>query len=165
MVHIFKEYIKIIIYSFNTLLIVSLALSNEYDGEQHSNSMDSLKAIHIVSHGWHTGIIINKVDLSESLWPINIDFSGSKFLEIGWGDKDFYMNDDPNYLTALKAAIWPTKSVLHVVGFNKPIKTYFISSEIIKIRIDSTHYRKMCDFIKESFMLLRSIFSSNSWIS
>jgi uncharacterized protein (TIGR02117 family) len=112
---------------------------------------DSLKSVYIVSHGWHTSIIIHRSDLPDTLWPISIDFSEEDSLEIGWGDKVFYMSNDFNFFTALKAAILPTESVLHVVAFSESIINYFNYCEIIKLEIYKTGYQQMCSFIYRSF--------------
>src|SRR5690606_22156572 len=45
-------------------------------------------------------------------------FEGSPYLEFGWGDRDYYQADDKKFTTTVKAALWPTPSVLRVMGIN-----------------------------------------------
>ena len=47
---------------------------------------DAAKTIHVVGHGWHTGLVLAVDDVSEDAWPEIREFSGLGFVEIGWGD-------------------------------------------------------------------------------
>ena len=150
-----KASVNILFTSLLLLIIFSIIIADDsqFAVESKLDIQDSLRTFYIVNHGWHTGIIINKNDLPGSLWPPGIDFADVIYFEAGWGDKDFYMSDDSNYFIAIKAAIWPTKSVMHIVGFYLPVKRYFISSEIIELQVNNQNYQKMCEFIVASFAI------------
>ena len=51
---------------------------------------DAPRAFHVVSHGWHTGIIVNRMDLTQAVPSLEDDFGSGEYLEIGWGDERFY---------------------------------------------------------------------------
>lgn len=109
--------------------------------------------IYLVSHGWHAGIVILRADISESIWPATVGFSDAQYLEIGWGDRDYYQTPDPHLGLLLKAALLPTASVLHIVGFNEPVQTYFSYSEIIKIELSSAGFENLTHTIAASFAM------------
>ena len=75
------------------------------------------------------------------------------YLEIGWGDADFYQNPsmEVDFWLAFKAAVLPTKSVMHIVAFDLPPERYFNYSTLISIPVDSAGFKQMLRFISEHF--------------
>ncbi len=119
--------------------------------ELHSvNNIDSEKTIFLVNHGWHAGIVLKQSDIPSSLWPESKDFSNARYIEVGWGDKDYYQTPDPHLGIAIKAILWPTPSVLHIVSFDKAVTSYFPVSEIIKIRLANEGFERMIRYIAAS---------------
>ncbi|WP_158083065.1 DUF2459 domain-containing protein [Methyloprofundus sedimenti] len=115
-----------------------------------ANNVDSTKIIYLVSHGWHAGIVLNQADIPDTVWRESQDFPNAKYLEIGWGDKDYYQTPNPHLGIAIKAILWPTPSVLHIVGFNKAVTSYFPSSEIIEVRLSNEGFERMIRYIAAS---------------
>ena len=111
------------------------------------------KTIYLVSHGWHAGIVLRRADIPDSVWPELGDFPDTDYLEVGWGDMDFYQTADPHMGLILKAALLPTASVLHIVGFNGPVPAYFPYSEIIRIELSSAGFEHLSRTIAASFAL------------
>ena len=77
------------------------------------------RTIYLVSHGWHAGIVVKRADIPPGIWPQHKDFPDSEYLEVGWGDRDYYMTPSPHLGITLKAGLLPTASVLHIVGFSE----------------------------------------------
>ncbi len=107
--------------------------------------------IYIVSHGWHTGIVLNKGDIPKSLIPEKTDFPNAEFLEIGWGDKGFYQASDITIPITLNALFLPSDSVMHVVGFSGDIEIEFPQSEIIQLALSNEGYHRMLKMIHNYF--------------
>ncbi|MEA2079697.1 MAG: DUF2459 domain-containing protein [Pseudomonadota bacterium] len=110
------------------------------------------KTIYLVSHGWHAGIVLRRADLPDSIWPAPGDFPNTEYLEVGWGDMDYYQTPDPHMGLILKAALLPTASVLHIVGFNGPVPAYFRYSEIIRIELSAAGFEQLSRTIAASFV-------------
>jgi len=91
--------------------------------------------IYVVSHGWHTGIILAQENLGKDFEFLNSNFGSNPFYEFGWGDKGFYEAEEITTKITLKAMFLPTESVLHVVAIPKDPKLYFNGSEVIKLPI------------------------------
>ena len=81
-----------------------------------SPSCNSTVAIYVVAHDMHTGLVLPRADVPVALWPESQDFPQADYLEIGWGERDYYQGHDQGLRGTLKAALWPTPSVLHIVG-------------------------------------------------
>ena len=65
------------------------------------------KTIYLVSHGWHAGIVVKRADIPPGTWPQHNDFPEAEYLEVGWGDKDYYMTPEPHFGITLKAGLLP----------------------------------------------------------
>ena len=117
------------------------------------NAADSLHTIYVVDHGWHTGIIIRSAQIDTTYQDMIKYFPRGEYLEIGWGDADFYQNPsmDVDFWLAFKAAVLPTKSVMHIVAFDQPPDRYFSYSTLISIPVDSAGFVRMLRFISEHF--------------
>jgi uncharacterized protein (TIGR02117 family) len=105
----------------------------------------------VVRHGWHVGIVVAREEIAARVPLPGEDFSGAEHLEVGWGDARFYQAEDPSAGLALRAALWPTESVMHLVGFSGDPARYFPASEIIGVCVSPSGYRRMLAFIAESF--------------
>ncbi|WP_456381075.1 DUF2459 domain-containing protein, partial [Thiolapillus sp.] len=117
------------------------------------------KTIYLVSHGWHAGIVVWRSDIPDAAWPILADFPDARYLEVGWGDEDFYKTPDPHLGLILKAALLPTASVLHVVGFGGAVQERFPYSEIIQIELSAAGFKKLSRSIAHLSIPLTIIFA------
>jgi uncharacterized protein (TIGR02117 family) len=111
------------------------------------------RTIYLVSHGWHAGIVVKRTDIPAGIWPQQNEFPEAEYLELGWGDKDYYMTPKPNLGITLKAGLLPTASVLHVVGFRGPVTGYFPSSEVIRIDLSEAGFQHLCRYLEKSYAL------------
>jgi uncharacterized protein (TIGR02117 family) len=109
------------------------------------------KTIHVINLGWHSGIIFQREEVNDSVWPAIGDFPQAEFIEVGWGDADFYQAEETNLWLGAKALFWPTASVLHVVGLDRPPQEYFRGYQIIKIALSDSGYNRLCAFVQNSY--------------
>ncbi len=136
---------------FLFLLISCTACATPVAKEPVPGADAAEKTIYLVSHGWHAGIVVRRSDIADDTWPILADFPDTQYLELGWGDEDFYKTPDPHPGLILKAALLPTASVLHVVGFDDAVEKYFPRSEIIQIKLSAAGFQKLARSIGDSF--------------
>jgi uncharacterized protein (TIGR02117 family) len=120
--------------------------------------------IHIVSHGYHSGIVFERTTMAEAaergghaaLIAVAQRFANYRWLEVGWGDEGFYRNvPDAAALTfrlAVRALFWPRNvSVVHVVGLNSQPRDVFAASDVIRIPLSSGGFARMLDGLDASF--------------
>ncbi len=112
---------------------------------------EQTRVIYLVSHGWHAGIVLRRVDIQQSGWPRLHAFTQMDYLEIGWGDRNYYTTPDPGPGIAAKALLLPTSSVLHLVGFRGAPEKYFPYSEIIRVELSVPGFEQMVLHISKSF--------------
>src|SRR5262245_29683781 len=92
------------------------------------------RTLYIVSHGWHSGIVVERADLEKRM-PRFVAGT-EKYLEIGWGEERFYQARETSLGMALRAVLWPNPSVLQVVPFGDEPRRYFPRSEVSEVHTD-----------------------------
>ncbi|MBI3028018.1 MAG: DUF2459 domain-containing protein [Candidatus Rokubacteria bacterium] len=108
-------------------------------------------SVYVLSHGWHTGIAVRRADVPPGLWPEHGDFAGSEFVEVGWGDRDFYQAQEGTSGLALRAAVWSRASVLHVVGFNGAVGRAFPGSDVVELGVSARGLERLSAFIEDAY--------------
>jgi uncharacterized protein (TIGR02117 family) len=107
-------------------------------------------SVFLVSHGWHTGIVVRRADIAAGMLPELADFPDAQYYEFGWGDRDFYQSPEFSLGTALRAGMTPTQSVLHVVGLDVPPDVYFPGSEIIELPVPAGRLPDLLRYIHDT---------------
>jgi uncharacterized protein (TIGR02117 family) len=112
---------------------------------------EAVRLVYVTDHGWHTGIVVRQADIPVGLWPTHRDFAGSEYLEVGWGDREFYLAPQGTLWLALKAAVWSTSAVLHVVAFDGPPDRSFAGREVVALRVSERGFRRLVDFVRDAW--------------
>ncbi len=107
-------------------------------------------AIYLVAHEGHTGIVVPRAEIPAGLWPESRDFPGAEYLEVGWGDRDYYMGRDQGVWGTLRAGLWPTPSVLHVVGIRGSVAGYFRVSEVVELTLTREGFDRLVRYISDA---------------
>lgn len=106
---------------------------------------------YVVSHGWHAGIVVRRLDLLNFVPSLEKDFTSGEYLEIGWGDEQFYRAQTPTAGLAIRAVLWPTPTVIHVVAVPESPRIQFPESEVIEIWLPRAGYEQLLAYVAESF--------------
>ena len=111
------------------------------------------RSVHVVNHGWHTGLVLRGDDVPAAAWPAKADFADAAYFEVGWGDRRYYQAMDPGLWLALKAAFWPRPGVLHVTAVDAAVERYFAHTEVIEIGISEPGLQHLLKHLRESHEL------------
>jgi uncharacterized protein (TIGR02117 family) len=109
------------------------------------------KVVHLVGHGWHVGIALARADIDPAVWPESGDLGALRFLEVGWGDGGFYPSAQGTVPLALKAALASESTVLHVVGFDPPVREFFAHSNVVEVPLAPEGFAALCRFIAGAY--------------
>jgi uncharacterized protein (TIGR02117 family) len=104
----------------------------------------------VVSHGWHAGLVVRRADVAGTLWPERDDFPGAEFLEVGWGDRDFYQAREPTSGMALAAAFRSSASVIHVTGLTAPAEQAYPGSEVEEVSLSLAGFERLLAFVRDA---------------
>ncbi len=110
-----------------------------------------LRTFFVVNYGWHTGLVVSRADLGGMIEPLAPDFDHGDYLEIGWGDRLFYQSGDLNIGLMLRAALWPTETVMHVVGIPIEPRRYFVAGDLYAVDVPESGYRDLLAFVAAGF--------------
>lgn len=105
--------------------------------------------VYVVSHGWHAGFAIESEFILDQI-PEHSELPDTKFLKFGWGDARYYSNPDAGFWIMMRAALLPTKSAIHVVGFDIPVELYFSGSKVVEIKITEDGAAELGKFIDQT---------------
>lgn len=122
-------------------------------GAEGSNAVSESVDIYVVSHSWHTGIVISTDDWLQAGGVFSEKFPKSEYLEFGWGDARFYPKESFSFWLAIRAILWPTSSVMHVAGFPETPAEMFPSQRVTAISLDRENLNKLVESISSEFVL------------
>lgn len=105
-----------------------------------------VRSIHVISNGWHAGIILARSDIPAGLLPEAADFPADAWLEFGWGDRDYYPNPRPTMGMALAAGLTPTPAVLHIAG-RTVLPVAADKREVLPLRVSEAGLRRLVERI------------------
>jgi len=106
--------------------------------------------IWVVHHGHHSGIVVRAADVPSQAWPARRDFPQAEFLEIGWGDRAYYMASAPGLWMGVRALLVPTLGVLHVAAFHGPPERTFVAAGIAEVRLTASGFTALVRAVRES---------------
>lgn len=110
-------------------------------------------SVHVVNHGGHAGLVLRASDVPAGAWAAKADFPDADYLEVGWGDRAYYMAADPGVWLVLKAIAWPTPGVLHVVGVDAAPERYFSGAEVLEIAVAPAGLQRLIEHLRQSHEL------------
>ena len=106
----------------------------------------------LVPQGGHTGIAVRRADIPAALLPEKRAFPQADYLEIGWGERDFYMAESAGPWLSFKAAFFPNRSVVHVAGVRGALDAHFPQSEIVEIRLSRPALERLLHYVHDAFL-------------
>ena len=106
--------------------------------------------VYVVSHGWHTGVVVPSKHAILGIPELGKRFNNTSYIEFGWGDKGFYQAKEITIGLTLQAIFLPTESVVHAVGINQDVHTYFPNSDIELLLLTEREISLLVTFISGS---------------
>lgn len=108
------------------------------------------RRIWVVSNGWHSGIVLARADLPESVIPESADFPHARYFEFGWGDAEFYPAREAGAWLALRAA-FPGPAVMHVAGLPDHPARLWPNVTILPFAVNTEALSRLLAFLRDSF--------------
>jgi uncharacterized protein (TIGR02117 family) len=107
--------------------------------------------VHVISNGWHTGLVLARRDIPIGVLPEINDFPLATYLEFGWGDRAYYPHPDPGIGLALAALLTPTAAVMHIAGHGSMPHAEGRSFAVVAIPMTTSQLRRLVSSIDASF--------------
>ena len=112
----------------------------------------SCKSLFIVHDSWHAAIVLSKNDIAPAELPESADFPGAEFIEFSWGDQDYFPDPHSGFIAAIKAALWSSGSVIHLVGFSGTLEQVYRGAEIIELRLSLGAFNRLVESLSKTFL-------------
>jgi uncharacterized protein (TIGR02117 family) len=112
---------------------------------------EPLRPLYVVQHGWHTRVAVRRADVDPGLWPESRDLGGVAWLDVGWGDRDYYPAPDPSVWDALDAVIRPTPAVLHVGGFEPAPPEFLAGLPMVRLAVSARGLDGLARFVHAAY--------------
>lgn len=134
-------------------LLLLTACSSEPNIVQPAITVTDVRAyrISVVSHGWHTGLIVPSTVLNSAVPELKLRFIEPAYYEIGWGDEGFYQAQEITIGLTLQALFWSKGSVLHVVAIPEAPEQYFVGDAIMSTCLAKHELASLQQFLAASF--------------
>lgn len=103
----------------------------------------------MVSDGWHSTLVLERARVLPPVEPPA--FVGSRYVEVGWGDRAACTAPRLTSQLGLRAAFRSTSSALHVAGFSEPVLERFAGLDVVLLPLDPAAVDELSQFIAQSF--------------
>lgn len=110
-----------------------------------------MRFVWVVRHGFHSRLALRRADVDAALWPESRAFGDVEYLEVGWGDRDFYPKPDPSLWDALDTVVRRTPAALHVGGFDPEPPRFLPDRPIVRIPVSERGLRALARFIHDAY--------------
>lgn len=127
-------------------LAIGVTLGPSRSGAQEPPAI----TVHVVSHGWHSGIIVPAGLADAHGWPVRAEFPRATHYEVGWGDRAYYQATDPGWWLGLRALLWPSPGVLQVVALEGPPQGAFPAATVVAVRLSHDGAQRLAASIAAS---------------
>ena len=105
------------------------------------------RTIYFVHHEWHSGLAWAQQK------PENFgaeEWKDAPYVEVGWGDRQFYFAGDQSIPSMLRAVFIPSDSVMHVASFQEPPEQFF-KFPVFKIELSEAGFQNLLAYVKQTF--------------
>ncbi len=107
-------------------------------------------SFYMISHKWHAGLILPRALVEEKIGYL--PFPQSPWLEVGWGDKQYYMHDGFSALGAIKALSRSSEGVMHIVTIDENmLENLKYSYKLKEYQVSEHAFYNMLNYLEKSF--------------
>jgi uncharacterized protein (TIGR02117 family) len=146
------------------LLLAAIVTARPGDPALYPPADAGSQTIHLVSHGWHSGIVLRREALTgegagAALRNVATRFRDYDRLEFGWGEARFYRStptvSDVDWVLAAKALFTPGGSagIVQAVGLPDDLRHVFPKAEIVPIRVSPPGLARLLARLDAAFRL------------
>jgi uncharacterized protein (TIGR02117 family) len=101
----------------------------------------------VVRHGWHTRVAMRVADVDPGRWPESRAIGDGVYVEVGWGDRDFYTTPHPSALDAVDPVIRATPAALHVGLLDARPDQIFARDDVVCLGVTAAGLEQLVRFI------------------
>jgi uncharacterized protein (TIGR02117 family) len=105
------------------------------------------RIVYFVQHDWHSGLAWQQQNLERFGAE---EWQDSPYVEVGWGDRQFYFIGDQSMPSMLRAMFIPSDSAVHVSSFGE-IPEKFFKMPVLPIRLSEAGFQNLLIYVQQTF--------------
>jgi uncharacterized protein (TIGR02117 family) len=105
------------------------------------------RTIYFVHHDWHSGLAWAQ-QRGETFGAE--EWKDAPYVEVGWGDRQFYFAGDQSIPSMLRAAFIPSDSVIHVASLAESPPKFF-KFPVLPIELSEAGFQNLLAYVKQTF--------------
>lgn len=106
--------------------------------------------IYVVQYGWHTALVFDGPSFLARSTKLGHDFKDHKYMLIGWGDGQYFVEDHPPVSQAVKALVASDYPALQVGGRETNPPLGVAPQDSVPIAITERGYQQLVAYIDHS---------------
>lgn len=108
------------------------------------------RVVYVARHNGHTGLIVRAADVPRDAWPARRDLPDAEYLELGWGEREYYIREDEGPWLALRALFWSQASAIHVFAFKGSPAAAFPQARLVELHLSAAGFDRLVGFVAAS---------------
>lgn len=106
--------------------------------------------IHVMHYGWHTALLLDGRSALAMSSKLGRDFHDQKYLLVGWGDGEYFVQEHPPWSKAVKALVASDYPALQVGGRDANPPLGVAPGDSTPLAITARGYRQLVAYIDRS---------------
>ncbi len=106
--------------------------------------------IHVVQYGWHTALLFDGPAILARSDKLRHDFHDQRYLLVGWGDGEYFVQEHPPWSKAVKALVASDYPAMQVGGRETNPPLGVAPGDSVPLAITERGYRKLVEYIDHS---------------
>ena len=113
-----------------------------------SKTSSKNRIVYFVQHEWHSGLAWQQQGekFGAEAWQ------DAPYVEIGWGNRQFYYANDQSILSMLRAVFIPSDSVIHVASL-AVAPAQFFKVPVLPIELSEAGFQNLFNYVKNTFAI------------
>jgi uncharacterized protein (TIGR02117 family) len=105
---------------------------------------------YVIADGWHTDIVLPVSAITGPLQTVSGDFPAARYLRFGWGERTWYMAQQPTTGDALRA-LFPAPAALLVTPLDRAPSSTSAGTHAFAVGLTTAGASRMADHIWAAF--------------
>lgn len=106
--------------------------------------------VHVVQYGWHTALLFDGPSFLARSTKLGHDFKDHKYMLVGWGDGEYFVEDHPSMGQAVKALVASDYPALQVGGRDTNPPLGVAAGDSVALAVTESGYAQLVAYVDRS---------------
>jgi hypothetical protein len=110
-------------------------------------SIITVPSLYFTNNGLHTHLLFSAQEVRAYVPTLQAYFPDATWLQIGWGDYQYYGNPEQKKWMGVKALFTPTAAIMGILGVNAILEDIPKKRKLYEIPLDTGHWNTVLAFV------------------